>query len=711
MRLKFTIYLTVLFLLLFSVDLVLQELLLRQFRSQQVVDVSQRIAPIRVGIEKEIVNNLLLIQGTANYISVHPDITAKEFRLYAQGALQGSNLLRNLGAAPDLIMRFVYPLRGNENVIGINYRDLPNQWPQVQLAMRKGSMVVAGPINLVQGGRGLVGRAPVFINKGSTTDDGRKESWGIVSAVLDIDRLFLVLEEKNISDLRIAIRGKDGKGAQGKVFSGDEILFNPSSKAILSDIFFPSGSWQMAVLPKSGWPVRHPLSGYVHLAFLLFFFIFLYLGYRDLRQRIEVSQGKMDLDEAQAIAHLGNWSYTPRTDVVEWSEETYRIFGVDKSEFTPSLDAFFELVHPADRERMKNAYWDSIKSRERLSIDHRIIRPDGSVRYVHEQGENRYDGGGELIRSFGTVHDTTNREVIAKELAAEQAKIQAMAEATYDPLIMIDAEDTILFWSPAAEKVLGWTSEEVVGQKMHPLITPEEYLKPAQEGLKQFATTGRGPVLDSIMEFPAIRKDGQTFPAERSVSAFQVDGEFFAVGMLRDITDRKKTEGQLELMANTDELTGIYNRRYFIEQLEVEFLRSRRYKTKTSLILFDADNFKKINDTYGHDVGDEVLVYLTKAAKENLREVDCLARFGGEEFIILLPETHLKDALIVAERIRSFVEQAEFLLDDGAILHFTVSLGVTEIHGDEEGHSQVIKRADTAMYRAKQTGRNKVESE
>jgi diguanylate cyclase (GGDEF)-like protein/PAS domain S-box-containing protein len=701
----------VLFFVLFSVDLVLQELLLREYRSQQVVDVSQRIAPIRVGMENQIVNNLLLIKGTANYISVHPDLTAEEFSLYAQGALQGSNILLNLGAAPDLVMRFVYPVRGNEKIIGINYRDLPNQWPQVQLAMQKKTMVVAGPIKLVQGGMGLIGRAPVFIDNGSTSGDGSNEFWGIVSAVLDTDRLFRVLDAKDISDLRIAIRGKDGKGADGDILLGDESLFDQSSEAILSDIIFPSGFWQMAALPESGWPVRHPLSGYVHLAFLFFFIVFLYVGYRDLRQRLKVVQGKTDLDEAQALAHLGNWSYNPRADRVDWSEETYRIFGVDQTEFTPSLEAFFELVHPADRERMQNAYWQSIESRERLSVDHRIIRPDGSVRYVHERGENRYDGAGELLRSFGTVHDITQREVIAKKLAAEQAKIQAMAEAIYDPLIMIDAEDTILFWSPAAEKILGWTSEEAVGQKMHPLITPQEYLEPAQKGLQQFATTGKGPVLDSVMEFPAIRKDGQTFPVERSVSAFQVDGEYFAVGMLRDITERKKTQNQLELMATTDELTGLYNRRFFIEQLEEELLRAQRYQRKTSLILFDVDNFKNVNDTYGHDVGDDVLVFIAKAAGESLRDVDCLARFGGEEFIILLPETPLNGALIVAERIRSFIEHAEFFLEEGKRLHFTVSLGVTEIREDEDGHSMVIKRADNAMYRAKQGGRNKVESE
>jgi diguanylate cyclase (GGDEF)-like protein/PAS domain S-box-containing protein len=711
MRLKFSMYMTVLFLVLLSADLVLQELLLRQYRSQQVVDVSQRIAPIRVDIEKEIVNNLFLIQGTANYISVHPDITADEFARYARSALQESHLLRNLGAAPDFVMEYVYPMQGNEKVIGIDYRDLPSQWPQVQLAMRTGSMVVAGPINLVQGGKGLIGRAPVFINDDAMKTGSHNVFWGIVSAVIDADKLFRVLESKSISDLRIAIRGKDGKGAEGEVFWGDASLFAPSAKAIHADIFFPSGAWRIAALPVGGWPERHPFSGYIHLAFFAFLLVFLYVGYRDLRQRLEMQQGKNNLDQAQALAHLGNWVYNARTDTVEWSEEAYRICGVEQSEFTPSLDGFFSMVHPADRERMQDAYRESIESRRPLSIDHRIVRPDGTIRYVNEQGENQYDGNGELIRSFGTIHDITEREVIARKLSAEQAKIQAMAKASHDPLIMIDADDTILFWSPAAERAFGWTSDEAVGQRMHPLITPLEYRDTAREGLNHFSTTGKGPVLDTVMELPALRKDGESIPVERSVSAFQVDGEYFAVGMLRDITERKKIEARLELMANTDELTGIYNRRHFIERLEQELLRARRYGQKASLILFDADNFKMVNDTHGHDVGDEVLIAITNVTKACLREVDCFGRFGGEEFVVLLPETPLEAALTVAERIRRSIEQTELPLEDGSALRFTVSLGVTQIHEEEEGHDRIIRRADSAMYRAKQTGRNKVESE
>ena len=710
MRFKLAIYASILFILMFSIDFVLQKSLQKQYYSQSVVNVSQRLAPIRVSIEKEIVSNLLLIQGTANYISVHPQISEQEFNLYAEGALHETTLLRNLGAAPGFIMRYVYPLLGNEKILGVDYRNLPEQWPQVKRAWLSDSMMVAGPIALLQGGKGLIGRAPVFIKDGEPNTAEHNRFWGIVSAVIDADRLFRIVGLNSITDLRIAIRGVDGKGADGAVFWGDASLFDPSGKPILAEISFPSGSWQIAALPTTGWAKRHPAAFQIHFFTFLLSCIFLYAGYRDLQNRHDILRAKDTLDEAQALAHLGNWNHDVKSGSIWWSDETYRIFGVTKFEFTPSLNSFFNMVHPEDRELVQEAYSQSIENRERFTTDHRIVRPDGSIRHVHEHGSHQYDDKGKVIRSFGTVHDITARKVIARDLLAEQAKLRAMAEATYDPLIMIDSTDTILFWSPAAERAFGWTQAEAVGQKMHPLITPHEYLEPAQEGLRRFAKTGVGPVLDSIMEFPAIRKNGDLFPVERSVSAFQVEGVNYAVGMLRDVTERKRNEEKLARMATTDALTGLLNRRRFIELVEAEIKRCQRHGCQVSLIMFDADKFKNINDTYGHAVGDDVLIAIASTTQGCLREVDSLGRIGGEEFVILLPETPLVDALVVAERIRKTIEQIELSLDDGNAVNFTVSLGVTQFLQEEAGFDTFLKRADAAMYKAKENGRNRVES-
>lgn len=166
---------------------------------------------------------------------------------------------------------------------------------------------------------------------------------------------------------------------------------------------------------------------------------------------------------------------------------------------------------------------------------------------------------------------------------------------------------------------------------------------------------------------------------------------------------------ELERLATTDPLTGVYNRRYFMDYATKEFLRSHRYSHTFSVIQMDIDHFKRINDTHGHAVGDEVLKAFTANCLEVLRESDVLGRMGGEEFSIILPETDLAGALIVAERFRQTIAELKVFVDD-QIIHFTVSIGVTNLRQDDAGLEALLRRADEALYLAKNGGRNKVVS-
>ena len=163
-----------------------------------------------------------------------------------------------------------------------------------------------------------------------------------------------------------------------------------------------------------------------------------------------------------------------------------------------------------------------------------------------------------------------------------------------------------------------------------------------------------------------------------------------------------------ESMAFTDPLTGLYNRRMFLELARKKFNEAKRYHEPFSVVMLDIDHFKKINDTYGHDVGDIALKFLADILKKNIRGSDIVARWGGEEFIILLPKTNLENAFRVAEKIRKLVEMSEIKLPTGQRLKFTVSLGISTYHGHED-LEELIKEADIALYAAKRKGRNRVE--
>jgi diguanylate cyclase (GGDEF)-like protein len=181
------------------------------------------------------------------------------------------------------------------------------------------------------------------------------------------------------------------------------------------------------------------------------------------------------------------------------------------------------------------------------------------------------------------------------------------------------------------------------------------------------------------------------------------------IGVLLDITDRKRLETKLQRLATTDELTGIANRRRFFELARAELGDARRRSRPLALLLLDIDHFKVINDTYGHAAGDETLKMTASICERDLRERDVLARIGGEELAIILPETDLEVATDVAERLRLRIADARVSFSDREI-RFTVSIGVTERNDLDRSVHSILLRADKALYKAKRDGRNRVAS-
>jgi diguanylate cyclase (GGDEF)-like protein/PAS domain S-box-containing protein len=181
------------------------------------------------------------------------------------------------------------------------------------------------------------------------------------------------------------------------------------------------------------------------------------------------------------------------------------------------------------------------------------------------------------------------------------------------------------------------------------------------------------------------------------------------MGVLQDVTDRRSLESDLVRLATLDELTRLPNRRHFLEQARREVERSRRYGSSLSLLMVDADHFKDINDTHGHAGGDAVLRALAETGRRLLREADIMGRLGGEEFALLLPETDLTQAVVVAERLRGAVRAMQASLPGGGTAGVTVSVGVATLGPGVETLDELMRRADSALYADKDKGRNRVE--
>jgi len=184
-----------------------------------------------------------------------------------------------------------------------------------------------------------------------------------------------------------------------------------------------------------------------------------------------------------------------------------------------------------------------------------------------------------------------------------------------------------------------------------------------------------------------------------------LEGGGGAVISHQDITDRKLLEFELARLASTDSLTGLPNRRYFLDVANREVERMRRFSVSASVIMIDLDHFKDVNDTYGHAAGDEVLRSSSRALKQPLREIDVLARLGGEEFVVILPETDAEGAASAAEKLRGSLSNAT--VDSWHTeIKMTASLGVAQVRSDDQSVDDVLDRADSALYEAKHSGRN-----
>lgn len=275
-------------------------------------------------------------------------------------------------------------------------------------------------------------------------------------------------------------------------------------------------------------------------------------------------------------------------------------------------------------------------------------------------------------------------------------------------VVITDVGGNITYVNPQFTRLTGYTLDEIMGKNPKILKsgqTPVEIYRELWSTIKS-GKTWTGEILNR-------KKNGELY-WQRGIIAPVLDHDgrilnFIAVK--EDVTERKHAQDELQRLARTDPLTGLFNRRHFFEVAEKEFNKSVRYNRPLSVILFDIDLFKEINDTHGHIIGDQVLMQIGNVLRNKERETDLAARYGGEEFVVLLPETDCEGAKSTAERLRKLVEDS-LIYNDKFTIHFTASFGVAgkDMIKSTDTFDHLISQADQAMYTAKRMGRNRVAS-
>jgi len=290
-------------------------------------------------------------------------------------------------------------------------------------------------------------------------------------------------------------------------------------------------------------------------------------------------------------------------------------------------------------------------------------------------------------------------------LKVREATLEAIMNNASDAIVLFDSEGRIFFWNPAAERLFGYSTEESLDRNFFELLVPAEdesgWLHAIKGELAQEAV--RSLPSGWTVEFKALCRDGSTVDIEVALSTFEVGSTRYNVGIARDISRRKQFEKELVKLSITDPLTGVYNRRHFERRIRDEIKKARLEGRDLSLVILDLDHFKSINDRFGHDKGDQVLKATTDLIREHLQGKGTLARWGGEEFVILLPGLSAADAADLAETLREGINNMRF---DGDA-EITASFGVAGLAPDDT-FDTLIKKADNMLYEAKANGRNRV---
>lgn len=306
-----------------------------------------------------------------------------------------------------------------------------------------------------------------------------------------------------------------------------------------------------------------------------------------------------------------------------------------------------------------------------------------------------------------SIQDVTARKRMERALFRSEERFRAMIENIYDIFYQLDLTGRLTFISPSVERVTGYHRDELHGKRIDKLLLDG---RTANAFRRRMLTDG---FVDQF-EIRVRRKDGSVAWFSTSAKAIADTGMITGVeGIARDVTELKEAAAKLKELATTDSLTGLVNRRHFLERAAKELERAKRYARPCAVIVMDADLFKSVNDNYGHDGGDEALMSLARTIGEILRDVDLFGRLGGEEFGILLPETDREQAAVVGERVRAAMAAQDIRMPCGTLIRLTVSLGVA-VYDPAEGQpgpgslNELMKDADMALYRAKEQGRNQV---
>lgn len=664
--------------------------------------VAQQLSEMRARVEGVLNSVVASARGLAVALMANPGLSAASRDKMMSELMHFNPNVRNIAISEGTVITFAFPAQGNEQIIGFDYADIPSQWPAYRRMMETRQVVVAGPVLLLQQDLGVIIRVPMF--------DAKNAFQGSVSLPVRLQRL---LDDAGLNahngSLRIALRSKNWAGKRSEVFYGDAGLFN--AKPAEEEVALPGGGgWEIAAMPVDGWQRITPgliILRAAGLAICLLAGLIVFMTVRSIQVRKE---NERRLSESESRLRQRNLALSATSQGV-------LITDLDKN-ITYANDAATRLTGYAREELIgKNCNMLQGPGSSGATVDEMRRALDAEQPFIGELLNYRKDGSAfwneiaitpvfddqqRLNQYVGVLRDVTERRQ-----AEDALRIAATVFEAQEGLMVTDAKTVIQRVNQSFTRITGYAAEEVIGRTPGFLKSDKHDAAFFREMWEKIARHGywQGEIWNR-------RKNGETYLEWLSITAVASGrGEIthYVAGFF-DITDARVAEEKIRQLAFYDPLTQLPNRRLMIDRLTQALPASTRSHAYGALLFIDLDDFKTLNDTRGHDVGDLLLVQVAQRLLKCVRETDTVSRFGGDEFVVMIESLDAEEAVaasqaeMIGEKIR--IELTRPYQLNNLEYHSSSSIGVCLFRGNDLQIEDILKRADAAMYQSKRSGRN-----
>jgi diguanylate cyclase (GGDEF)-like protein/PAS domain S-box-containing protein len=405
------------------------------------------------------------------------------------------------------------------------------------------------------------------------------------------------------------------------------------------------------------------------------------------------------LADAQRTARIGSWEWDFAEETLTTSIELRRLYGLDPRWEVSSYEELYQHVPAADHARIRTSAIDAVAHRQPFTLEFRLDIPGEEPRWLRAQGRVRVRGG-DVTHVVGTTQDITDRK-------QAEAQFRDLLESAPDAMVIADENGQIVLANRQVEHLFGWPSRSLIGQPVEMLLPGRLRDGHQQHRADYHRHAPQARPMGGGIELLGLRADGSEFPVEVSLSPVQTADGVLVCAAIRDVTDRKQAERALTHQALHDALTGLPNRVLLVDRLDQALARTARSDDNVAVLFLDVDRFKVVNDSRGHAAGDELIVAVADRLRSTIRPADTVARFGGDEFVVVCQEVEtLAAAMAVADRITDALREPFRI--GGEQIFLTVSVGIA-LATPGASPETLLRNADAAMYRAKEQGRARCE--